>query len=243
MNKKEIILLFGGDGKIAQAIVKKYLDLHCVVIAVDKKEKNDNEDFTKNENYYYFSTDITNVDGLKNLYNILYNKFGYVSHIISAAGGPVKSELEGIHAITFEDIDKSIKLNLSSHLYITKIFLPLLKMSTEKNRSIVIVSSVNAIKSFDLPAYSASKSGIFGFMNSIVRVLGKENIRINTFTPGTVATKQEVEEKYYNYKYKDMMALSSFTSPDDIADVMYSLTHIAKAITGQNIIVDSGQTA
>lgn len=239
---KNIILIFGGDGKIAQAIVKKYLDINCVVIAVDKKEKNDNSEFNKNENYYYYSTDITNVDELNELYNELSYKFGYVDHIISAAGRPTQSEIEGLHTLTFEDIDKSIKLNLSSHIYITKVFLPLLKMSKQKNRSIVMVSSVNATKSFDLPAYSAGKSGIFGFMNSIVRVLGKDNIRINVITPGTVATKQEIEEKYYNFKYKDMIALPYFTSPDDIADVMYSLTHIAKAITGQNIIVDSGQT-
>ena len=68
---KDIILIFGGDGKIAQAIVRKYLDLNCLVIAVDKKEKNDNTEFNKNENYHYFSTDITSVDKLTDLYNKL----------------------------------------------------------------------------------------------------------------------------------------------------------------------------
>ena len=240
---KNIILIFGGDGKIAQAIVKKYLELNCVVIAVDKKEKNCNPDFNKNENYHYYSTDITSVNELTELYNKLNSKLKYVNHIISMAGGPFSSEEKGIFEMTYADIDKSIKLNLTSHIYITKIFLPLLQKCDANNKSIIFFSSVNAVKSFNLPAYSAGKSGIFGFMNSIVRVLGNEHIRVNTLTPGTVATKEEVEskEQFWGYGYKDMMALKSFTYPEDIANVCFSLSHISTAVTGQNIVVDSGQ--
>lgn len=240
---KDIILIFGGDGKIAQAIVRKYLDLNCVVIAVDKKEKNDNTEFNKNENYHYFSTDITSVDKLTDLYNKLHNKFGYVNHIISAAGGPAPSEEYGLFKMSFKDIDASIRLNISSHIYIAKIFLPLLQKSTSSNKSILVFSSVNALKCFNLPAYSAAKSGIYGFMNCMVRPLGKEHIRINTISPGTVATKEEVElkEKFWGYPYRNMMALQDFTYPEDIAEACFSLTHLTKAITGQNLVVDSGQ--
>ena len=238
---KDIILIFGGDGKIAKAIVKKYLDNNCIVIAVDKKTKSDTESFYENPNYNYYYADVTNIDQLTNLYTEISNNFNYITHIISAVGAPYPSEMDGILDITFEDIDNSIKLNLSSHIYVTKIFLPLLKTCNTSNRSIVLFSSVNAMKSFDLPAYSSGKSGLFGFMNSIVREVGKMNIRINIITPGTVATKQEVEKRYCNYKYKDMMALDQFTSPEDIADSVFFLTHITKAITGKNIVVDSGQ--
>lgn len=238
---KEVILILGGDGKIAQAMVQRYLDNDSIVIAVDLKEKSSNSDFYKNDNYHYYTADVTNIEQLSDLYKKIQEKFSIVNHIISAAGAPVGSELNGIFEMTFEDMDKSIKLNLYSHMYITKIFLPLLQKSDSNNKSIVLVSSVNAMKSFDLPAYSAAKSGIFGFANSIVRDMGKQNIRINTITPGTVATKKEVEERYCNYKYKDMMALDKFTSPEDIADATFAITHITKAVTGQNIVVDSGQ--
>ena len=239
--EKDIILIFGGDGKIAQEIVQRYLEHNCTVIAVDKKEKNSNSNFNNNPNYYYYSSDVTSVDELNKLYKKISEKFSYVTHIISSAGGPFSSEINGIFDITFEDIEQSIKLNLISHIYIVKIFLPLLQNSVNNNKSILLFSSLNALKSFDLPAYSAGKSGIFGFVNSIVRDIGTFNIRINTITPGTVATPEEIANKYYNYKYKDMMALDQFTSPKDIADVCFSLSHITKAITGQNIIVDYGQ--
>lgn len=239
---KDIILLLGGDGKIAQSIVKKYLSNNCIVIAVDRREKNIDENFSKNENYHYYCADITDINQLSDLYKKIEEKFSYVDHIISSAGGPAPSEEHGIFDMTFEDIDNSIKLNITSHIYITKIFLPLIQKSESHNKSILLFSSVNALKSFGLPAYSAAKSGTFGFINSIVRPLGKEHIRINTISPGTVATPEELDnENYYGHQFRDMMALNRFTYPDDIADACFSLTHITKAITGQNIVVDHGQ--
>lgn len=240
---KEKVLIFGGDGKIAQEMVKKYLNNNTTVIVIDRKEKSSNDDFNNNQNYYYYSADVTDVNQLMDIYGKIQKEFSNVNHIISAAGMPMPSEEKGIIEMDLDEIDKSIKLNLYAHIYITKIFLPLLKTCESSNKSIVLVSSINALKSFKytLPVYSASKSGIYGFMNSIVRYVGKDKIRINTVTPGTVATKKEIEDKYYNYEYKDMMALGNFTSPEDIADATFSLTHIMKAVTGQNLLVDSGQ--
>lgn len=115
--------------------------------------------------------------------------------------------------------------------------------SNSVNRTITFISSVNAIKSFNLPIYSAAKAGIIGFMHGIVRELGKLGIRVNVISPGTVPTKDDLARKtdFYNYRYKDMMALGKFTNQNDIADAVFSLTDIMKAVTGQNIIVDSGQ--
>lgn len=238
---KEKILIFGGDGKIAKSIVQKYLDNNCIVIAIDKKQKIDNPILHENEYYHYYCTDVTDTNQLQELYNNIIKKFKNVNHIISAVGMPFSSEMNEISNISFEDINDSIKLNLCSHIYITKIFLPLLEKKEHSNKSIVLFSSVNAMKSFDLPVYSAAKSGLYGFMHSLVRELGAKNIRINTITPGTVATQKELDEKYCNYKYKDMMALNHFTSPEDIANAVFSITNISTAITGQNIVVDSGQ--
>lgn len=241
---KNIVLIMGGDGKIAQAVVKKYLSLEdTIVIAVDKNEVNRDATFNQNENYIYYSCNLTDLDELSSLYEKIEEKYGYVSHIISMAGGPAPSEEKGLFEMTYDDVEKSIKLNITSHIYITKMYLPLLQKCVSENKSILFFSSVNALKSFNLPAYSAGKAGIIGFMNSIVRDIGKEKIRVNTISPGTVATKEEValKEGFWGYNYRDMMALKTFTYPEDIANVCYSVTHIATAITGHNIVVDSGQ--
>lgn len=240
---KDIILITGGDGNIAQSMVEKYLENNCIVIATDIKDKSSNDKFNSNENYQYYKLDVTDVNQIEELYEEIKQKYGRITHLISAAGMPMPDEINGISDLNFDDIDKSIKLNLTSHIYITKILLPLLEKDFSKNKTVTLVSSVNAIKTFNLPVYSAAKSGIYGFMKSMVKELGKKDIRINTISPGTVPTKSDIASNgnFYNYRYKDMLALNDFTKPEDIADAAFSLTHVMKAVTGQNIIVDSGQ--
>lgn len=241
--EKEIVLITGGDGNIAKEIVKKYLENGSVVIATDIHENTSNSEFLKNENYEYYQLDVTNIEDLKNVYNKIQEKYGRITHLISAAGRPMPTEIDGIQSVTFEEIEKSINLNLTSHIYIVKIFLQLLENEKKNNKTITLISSVNALKTFNLPVYSAAKSGIYGIMKALTKELGRKNIRLNVVSPGTVPTKEEIASNgnFYNYRYKDMLALNEFTKQSDIADAVYALTNITKAITGQNIVVDSGQ--
>ena len=241
--KKEIVLITGGDGNIAQEIVKKYLENGSVVIATDIHENTSNSEFLKNENYEYYQADVTNIEDLKNVYNKIQEKYGRITHLISAAGRPMPTEIDGIQSVTFEEIEKSINLNLTSHIYIVKIFLQLLENEMKNNKTITLISSINALKTFNLPVYSAAKSGIYGIMKALTKELGRKNTRINVVSPGTVPTKEEIASNgnFYNYRYKDMLALNEFTKQSDIADAVYALTNITKAITGQNMVVDSGQ--
>ena len=241
---KEIIVITGGDGKIARAIVEKYLNHDKIVIAIDRKDNTDKEEFLNNPNYTYYQADVTDVKQLIDMREKIGNKEGKITHLISAAGCPIQTEVEGIEQVSIKDIDESIKLNLNAHIYCTKIFLPLIEKETRKNKSITMVSSVNAIRGFDLPAYSAGKAGIFGFMNAITKELAKNQIRVNVITPGTTVTEQEVKlgKEFVNYKYKTMIPLGEFTCTTDIADSTFAITDMMKAVTGQNLIVDSGQT-
>ncbi len=243
--EKPVVLITGGNGNIAKRIVKRYLDAECMVIVVDIHEAPSFKEFEQNENYQYYKVDVTKIEQIQELYKLIEKKYGKLTHIISAAGRPSKTEIEGgIEGVTIEDINQCMQLNLIGHIYITKILLPLLEKENSKNKTITLISSINALKSFNLPIYSAAKSGMYGFMYSLTKELGKKHIRINVVSPGTVPTDEDLEKDgdFYNYRYKSMLALHDFTKPEDIADVLFSITHIMKAVTGQNIVVDSGQT-
>ena len=91
--EKEIVLITGGDGNIAQEIVKKYLENGSVVIATDIHENTSNSEFLKNENYEYYQADVTNIEDLKNVYNKIQEKYGRITHLISAAGRPMPTRI------------------------------------------------------------------------------------------------------------------------------------------------------
>lgn len=237
MKRKNIIVVTGGNGSIGRAIVKKFLSLDDIVIILDRSDTSK----IKHENCICIKTDVTNKNDILKAKSEIKKRYGFVSHLISVAGGAIEEEFGPLDSISLNAIDSSIKLNLNSHIYLTKAFLPLLKNAFD-NKSIVLISSINATSAFGLPAYSASKSGIYGFMHSVSRELGKFDIRINCVSPGTVPTIMTVfEPKSFEY-YKNLLALPHFTKPDNIAEAVYSLTYIMRAVTNQNIVVDSGQT-
>jgi len=246
MDNKEIVFITGGAGNIARATIQKYLDNNCIVIATDIHEENSNSEFAKNSDYSYYKCDVTNVDDIENLKKQIEQKYNRLTHIISMAGKAVGTDHDGIENVTIEDINKTIEINLLSHIYITRILLPLLKNDTH-DKTITYVSSINALRAWDMPIYSAAKSGLYGLTKGSLQKLGAIGIRINTISPGTIPFPWEIEEnkktngellgRRPKIKYKD------FAYNTDIADSLYAITHVMKKIVGQDIVIDAGQMA
>lgn len=246
MEKKDIVLITGGNGNIAQAVIKKYLENDCIVVATDLKESTINEEFEQNKNFSYYKCDVTNVNDIEKLKENIEKEYGRVTHIISMAGTSMGTDIEGIEKVTIEDIDNTVKLNLLSHMYVTTIFLSLFQKETN-TKTITYISSINALKAYDVPIYSASKAGLIGLMRGELQDLGRLGIRVNVLSPGTVLRPWEiVENEKTNGEYaskRPKVKYGEFAINTDIADALYCITHIMKKLEGQNIVIDAGQMA
>lgn len=241
--KNSVVVITGGNGGIGNIVVNKLLKENSKVIVLDINETN-NLEIKNHPNYEFLKTDVTDYKQIEKVHDIIKNKYQHIDYLISMAGVNMKSEVGGLKSITIEDIDKSIKLNLNSHIYLVKIMLDLLKLkNTDEMKSIILISSINAISTYGLPAYSAAKSGLYGFMHSVVNELGESNIRINTISLGTVPHMyQEVKGDEYFENYIKDIPIKKFVRPTDVADTIYALLEITKCINGQNIILDMGQS-
>ncbi len=89
----------------------------------------------------------------------------------------------------WEDI---IKTNVLGMYYVTKEVLPLL---IEKNEGDIInISSTAGLSgNATTSAYSASKFAVIGLSQSLMKEVRKNNIRVNTLTPSTIATDMSFE--------------------------------------------------
>lgn len=240
--KQKVTLIVGGSGGIGRSVVRKFLDNGDKVIVLDLNEILD-EKILSNKNFYFIKVDVTDVIQIQKAKDIIESQYEYIDNIISMAGINMKSEIGGMDTITIEDIDKSIKLNLNSHIYLLKILLDLLKKSKEDKKSFIMISSINAISDYGLPAYSAAKAGMYGFMKAITKPMGELGIRINTISLGTVPHSKDIIENNEYFESKiNKLATKEFVRPKDVADTIYSLTYLLKAVIGQNIILDMGQS-
>ena len=246
MEDKSVILITGGAGNIAKKKKKKYLENDCIVIATDIKPIEKVELFDDHK-FEYYQCDVTNPESIKKLEKEIEKKYNRITHIISMAGDAIGTDIQGIENVTIEDIDRTIKLNLSSHIYLTSIMLNLLKNDKSDNKSITYVSSINALRAYDVPVYSASKAALYGLIRGELQDLGRLHIRANIITPGTILrpheqlknieTNGEYAKKRPQPKYKD------FAINEDIADTLFSMTHIMKKLVGQDVVIDAGQMA
>ena len=89
--------------------------------------------------------------------------------------------------------------------------------------------------------YNMVKGGINSLTNYLAAKFGKDQIRVNTISPGGIFDNQD---KKFVEKYIQKVPLARMGNPDDISPVIcFLMSDKSKYITGQNILVDGGFTS
>lgn len=110
--------------------------------------------------------------------------FPQIDILINNAGIAAFGSVEDMPSKTWEDI---IQTNVLGVYYVAKAVVPIMKAQGQGD--IINVASTAGLKgSANSSAYSASKSAVIGFSESLMYEMRKENIRVTTLTPSTIAT-------------------------------------------------------
>jgi NAD(P)-dependent dehydrogenase (short-subunit alcohol dehydrogenase family) len=190
---------------------------------------------------------------------------GGPARLVAAAGdridilvnnvGAAPARPGGFGEITDEDWQTSLTLNLMAAVRTTRAALPV--MVAAGTGAIVNMSSANAF--LPDPAvmdYSAAKAALANFSKSLSKEVGPHGIRVNTISPGPVATDlwlgdhgvaatvsratgaraQDVQSQA-----AQQMVTGRFTRPEEVADLVVILASDRTAnVTGADITIDGG---
>mgnify|MGYP006328442443 FL=1 len=137
--------------------------------------------------------------------------FGSVDILVNNAGIAAFGSLNDMKVDQWSEI---IQTNVMGMYFVTKEVLPYL---IEKNEGDIfnVASTAGLNGNANTSAYSASKFAVIGMSESLMKEVRKNNIRVCTLTPSTIASDMSIELGIANNNSED-----SVLQPEDLAELI-----------------------
>jgi NAD(P)-dependent dehydrogenase (short-subunit alcohol dehydrogenase family) len=241
----------GGSKGIGLAVVRRLADSGAQVFTGALTSSPDIEELASDNKVTFIQVDLADPEG--------------PARLVEAAGGPVgilvnnvgsaRARPGGFLSVTDDDWGASLNLNLMAAVRATRAALP--GMLAAGAGAIVMTCSVNArLPDPAVIDYSAGKAGLAGFAKALSKEVGPRGIRVNTVSPGPVATDlwlggdgvaatvsraTGAAPGEVASQAAAQSVTGRFSQPDEVADlILYLVSDLAANITGADFTIDGG---
>ena len=206
------VLITGTAQGIGKAIAELFLEKGHEVVGIDKKDGS-----ICHPSYTHYTRDVRDEKCLPEIDG--------VEILINNAG--TQNE---------DDID----VNLKALIKITEKY-----GVQEKIRSVLNVGSASAHTGSEFPEYCASKGGVLSYTKNVAIRIAEYGATCNSLDPGGVLTPLNecvINDPKLWAEIMDETPLKRWATPEEIAEWAYFLTVTNGFCTGQNILVDGGES-
>ena len=206
------VMITGTSQGIGQAIAQRFLQSGHLVVGIDRQEKS-----IEHENYIHYVCDVRDKAALPEIQD--------VEILINNAG--TQNE---------DDID----INLKALIYITERY-----GIQPKIKSVLNIGSASGHTGAEFPEYCASKGGVLAYTKNVAMRVSSYGATCNSLDPGGVLTPLNECVMTDPVLWEQIMGetpLKRWATPEEIADWAYFLCVTNKFCTGQNILVDGGES-
>ena len=255
--KGKVALITGGTSGIGAATAELFIKEGATVVITGRSvEKGQALAAALGECASYFEADITQEDAIRESIEQTAGTYGRLDVLFNNAGGPVGAPLD---QLSQEHIDYGVKLLLSSAMLGTKYAIEPMKASG--GGCIINNSSIAGLRyrQGDL-LYSALKAALTHYTRMAGIELGEHNIRVNSISPGAIATpifwggsarantlSDEENDRKMNKLQQSLarsVPLQKTGVADDIAEAaLYLASDAGRFVTCHDLVVDGGRTS
>src|SRR5499427_7386490 len=241
----------GGSKGIGLAVVRGLAASGAHVVTGARTSPAGLEDLTGDGSVQVIEVDLASPDGPDRLAAAAGDRIDIL--VNNVGGAPARTG--GFLSITDEDWLATLTLNLLAAVRTTRAVVPV--MLAAGYGAIITICSVNArLPDPAVLDYSVAKAGLASFCKALSKELGPHGIRVNTVSPGPVATDlwlgatgvaqtvshatgvaaQDVEREAAS-----QMVTGRFTRPAEVADiVLFLASERAGNVTGADYVIDGG---
>ncbi|MGH1377023.1 MAG: glucose 1-dehydrogenase [Alphaproteobacteria bacterium] len=239
----KVALITGGNSGIGLATAKRYSAEGATVIITGRNQSSLDEAVSNIGNETLaIQGDVSSLDDLDNLYNIVKEKFGKIDILFANAG---IAELSPFEETTEEFFDRHFDINVKGLFFTVQKALPLMN----NGGSIILNASIVGVKGFqNFSVYSASKAAVRSFARTWATDLAPRTIRVNAISPGPIETPiygkfglppEDLEAM--GEAITQQVPLSRFGTADEIANAALFLgSSESSYINGIDLSVDGG---
>lgn len=206
------ILITGTSQGIGKAIAEKFLQENHKVIGIDRQEAG-----IKYRSYTHYRLDIREYDKLPDIPG--------VQILINNAGTQNEADID---------------INLKALIHITEKY-----GIQDQIRSILNIGSASGHTGSEFPEYCASKGGVLAYTKNVAMRVAGFGGTCNSLDPGGVLTTLNecvMNDESLWAQIMEETPLKKWAKPEEIAQWAYFLTVTNTFCTGQNIIVDGGES-
>ncbi|MEL0645003.1 MULTISPECIES: 3-ketoacyl-ACP reductase [unclassified Olleya] len=212
-NRKAIIT--GGSKGLGKATAIAFAKEGIDVAITGRNEADLQETVTQLKalgvNAIYAVFDVGNYEAVKDGIKTIIDQLGKVDILVNNAGIAAFGSLNDMEV---DQWSKIIQTNVMGMYYVTKEVLPYLINQNEGD--IINISSTAGLNgNANTSAYSASKFAVIGMSESLMKEVRKNNIRVCTLTPSTIASDMSI-----NLGIADKNSEDSVLQPDDFAELI-----------------------
>ena len=250
---KTVIITGVGGGLGRECVTRALRDGANVVVAARTQETLDTlcaELDPDGKRLVARATDITDAEGCAALVDLAVATFGSVDAVVQVAA--YEYVFGGLHETDLDTWRQAFETNVLGAMTILR---PVAKAMEAGGGSIVLIGSQSMFKpSMPQAGYAASKAALLTAMYYLADELGAHDIRCNMVVPswmwgppvqmyvGMQADSKGISREEALHDIVGDFPLGRMTEDGEVADVvMFFASDLSKAVTGQHLMVNSGE--
>ena len=234
----KVALVTGSSSGIGEAVARHFTDHGARVVVNSSSSVEAGERLASSlEGAAYVQADISDETQARRLVETTVDRMGRLDVLVNNAGTTRVIPHHDLDAVTDEDWQRILGVNVIGTWYVTRAAVPALRASGGGN--IVNVSSLAGVRptGSSIP-YAVSKAGLNHLTVLLANVLAPD-IRVNAVAPGLVDTPWTADWDAARELVQAAAPLKRTGTPADMAEACLFLATTTYA-TGQVIVVDGG---
>ena len=252
MLEGKVVILTGGTSGIGERAAEVFVEQGARVAVAARREQ-EGSMLQERIGVTFIRADVSVESDVEHLVDEVVRRFGQVDCLVNNAG--ISLPLSPITDIDTADFDRIMAVNVRGvFLCIKYVAAAMLRLGTG---SIINIASAAGLRGgLSGHAYSASKGAVHALTRSVAAELGEKGIRVNSVTPGGIATglfaklagvdpdKAHLLAGAVNEVFANFQPVPRAGTTDDIAGAcVYLASDASTFINGHDLVIDGGLTA